>query len=543
MSPTTPDLKKAALELAAEGVAVFPVGKDKKPRNENGFHGATTSPPTIKKWDWKGGGIGAAIQEGCFVVDIDPRNSGDKTIKALLSVGHTFPPTKVVKTQSGGFHRYYRLPDDLVGRKLRGTLGPGVDVKASGKGYVLIPPSPGYSLEWDREAATAPQWLLDEILAPEIDNSQAASNGPKFFEQFEKGTPYGRSAMEKEIGRLLMQEEGGRNNALNRAAFALAQLAASGELDEDNARENLQLAGERMGLDAREIGITVESGWNAGMASPREAPPREPSSRAMSKSLKVEMGTHVDGDFLAQAENHFWLDWENADDTPPPFYLFPIIPKKAYVLVYGATEASKSMVLLGLACTGSHAGLKTTVHSLENPSHIDIDRVKRFAPNPENFRISNEMIDLNDPHQFRALVAREQAWETDWLIIDTYSHAFYSSSEDGNAKAIEFARLVRHIMHLVGCSVILVDHTGYADHGEPRDASAKRQQVDVAIKMSRPDSWKWEPGKDSAFVMENHKSARFGNPFQLAGRICDVKPGRGLKLEWNRGQTEPEWRI
>jgi sugar phosphate isomerase/epimerase len=69
-------------------------------------------------------------------------------------------------------------------------------------------------------------------------------------------------------------------------------------------------------------------------------------------------------------------------------------------------------------------------------------------------------------------------------VIDTYSHAFNSRSEDGNAKAIEFARRIRHLMHEVGCSVVLLDHTGYQQTDEPRDASAKRQ----AGRRRRPDA-------------------------------------------------------
>ena len=141
------DLKSAALELAKEGTHVFPLGRDKKPRTSHGFHDATDDPGTISNWNWNGGGaIGAAIPPGHFVVDIDPRNGGDATVKALLRAGCTFPPTKVVKTKGGGSHRYYKVPEFLAGRRLRGTLGPGVDIKAAGKGYVVVPPSPGYSL-------------------------------------------------------------------------------------------------------------------------------------------------------------------------------------------------------------------------------------------------------------------------------------------------------------------------------------------------------------------------------------------------------------
>lgn len=273
------------------------------------------------------------------------------------------------------------------------------------------------------------------------------------------------------------------------------------------------------------------------MRDPREAPPREESV-----DQDALPGPHLDGQYVEGAESHFWLDWENADDTPPPFYVHPIIPKNAYILVYGATEASKSMAILALAAQASHKGIRSSIYSLENPSHIDIDRVRRLKPEPMHFRITNQMLDLNDARQVHSLVEREMSWPgggyTDWLVIDTYSHAFNTRTEDGNAKAIEFARRIRYIMQKVGCSVIVVDHTGYADHGEPRDASAKRQQVDMAIKMERAAPW--APGQPSRFAAENKKSARFGNPFFLRGAIEDVHPGRGLRLRWDPGH-EPKW--
>jgi hypothetical protein len=462
---TETDLTGAALALAREGVPVFPVGLDKTPRVAGGFQAATTNPEQIEAWKWEA--IGAAVGEGQLIVDIDPRNGGDKAVEAFQGVGLDLPETRTVATKSGGLHLYYWLKDDLAGRKFRKALAPGIDVKAPGKGYVVVPPSPGYVVVNDSDVAQAPQWVLDEVLVPEHETEVRAPGKPKFFEQFELGTAYGRAAMERELGRLVTTAEGGRNDALNRATFSLSQLVAGGELAEDQVREALETAGERMGLEPREIQVTIASAWQAGEREPRQAPEQETSGDPFRPPEAVI-------ESLNQDEDRFWLAWDEPDPGPPPFYLWPLVPRNAYVLVYGATEASKSMVFLGLAAEGSRRGLKTTI----------------------------------------------------------YSHAYSSRSEDGNARAIEFARRIRWVMSQVGCSVILLDHTGYADHGEPRDASAKRQQVDVAIKMARPEGYKWEPGKDAPFVMENHKAARFGNPFRFAGSVQDVKPDRGLKLHW-----------
>lgn len=537
------DLLDAALELAGDGLAVFPVGPDKRPRVQGGFHSASTDPETIRSWNWNGDGmIAAAIPPGTVVIDVDPRNGGTETLKLLGSQGRKLPPTRVVRTGGGGFHYYLTVPE---GVSLRGKLGPGVDVKRAGKGYVIVPPSPGYRRVGGFALAEAPAWLLEELAVPEADETAHAASAPKFF-PWEKGTAYGLGAMERELGRLATAQEGGRNDALNAAAFSLAQLVAGGELDHDTARDALHEVAERIGLEPDEIEKTSASGWSAGEAEPRQAPAKDVTGEQAARGAAGPPGenlaplshgpspaaTHDD------TEARFWVDWE-IDEPPPPFYLHPLLPKNAYVLVYGATEASKSMVWNALGAEASHRGIRWSVYSFENPPSTDRERLRRLAPDSRNFRLTNEPCDLNDARQLGALVQRERDWGTDVLLIDTYSHAFNSRSEDGNARAIEFARRIRHVMHEVACSVVLIDHTGYSQEDEPRDASAKRQQVDVGILMKKAGEWR--PGQPARFTMKCTKSARFANPFFLTGEIRDVGAGerRGLELNWTG--DHPRW--
>lgn len=542
------DLKEAALGLAAQGVRVFPVGPDKAPRTPNGFHDATTKPDVIKAWTWDGM-IGAAVAPGTFVLDVDPRNGGDRTLALFREQGRDFPPTRAIKTKSGGFHYLFTVPEGVA---LRGKLGPGVDIKRAGKGYVVSPPSPGYTVLSDVPPVPAPEWLLDELAIPEAEPGTDEASDPKFF-PWEDGTAYGMAALEREMGRLITAREGGRNDALNKAAFALSQLAAGGEISRKAALAALTEAAPRIGLDYDEAKATIASGWKSGSREPRQAPPPHetidaesfirpskatpPSDERSTVALTVADMTAPD----PEAEGRFWVDWA-IEEEPLPFYVWPMLPKNAYVLVYGATEASKSMTWVGLLAEGSRRGIRSSVYSLENPPSTDRERLRRWAPEPANFRLTNEPIDFNDPRQLEGLIRRERDWGdgrgSDVVLFDTYSHAFNSRSEDGNAKAIEFARRVRWVMHEVGCSVVVVDHTGYAQEDEPRDASAKRQQVDVAVLMKKAGEWR--PGQPARFTMTNKKAARFANPFHLTGEIRDTKGDvRGLELGWMGDR--PRW--
>lgn len=255
----------AALKLARAGVAVFPVGDDKAPRTPRGFHDATTDISIIGSWTWDGM-IGAAIPEGQIVLDVDPRNGGDETLALFPSL----PRTRTTRTRSGGRHYWLRVPLDM---NLRGTLGPGLDVKRAGKGYVVIPPSPGYSFIRGGEIARAPGWLLEELVLV-VRESQESAN-PKFF-AFEQGTAYGLAARRNMLAELEEAPEGGRNDALNKAAFAMAQLEAGGELARDPALTALMDVALSIGLTTWEARNTIESGWTAGVEVPRQAPQQVP---------------------------------------------------------------------------------------------------------------------------------------------------------------------------------------------------------------------------------------------------------------------------
>lgn len=110
------------------------------------------------------------VPPGILVVDVDPRNGGDDTLKAKPPL----PKTLTVSTPSGGHHYYYRVPPDR--RWGKNPAGPGVDFLISyhrqGSGlvgrYVLVPgavigtnPARHYSLSSTDTVADAPEWILD----------------------------------------------------------------------------------------------------------------------------------------------------------------------------------------------------------------------------------------------------------------------------------------------------------------------------------------------------------------------------------------------
>ena len=157
-----------AVSYADAGWKVFPLGPKKAPRikspHPKGFrckgecgewgHGvndATTDISIVSEWwatDYPDSGIGAAVPDGVFVLDTDPRKPGYLEAAALLATHGALPDTLLTISGrlDGGIHRFYRAPvGKLAGRLLvpgfEEIAEPGFDLKSAG-GYVVMPPTP-----------------------------------------------------------------------------------------------------------------------------------------------------------------------------------------------------------------------------------------------------------------------------------------------------------------------------------------------------------------------------------------------------------------
>lgn len=87
---------------------------------------------------------------------------------------------------------------------------------------------------------------------------------------------YAQAALASEVARVRQAGIGDRNNALNKAAFALGQLI-SGALDRGLVEDELLAAAETIGLGRSEASKTIASGIDDGMREPREIPePKAP---------------------------------------------------------------------------------------------------------------------------------------------------------------------------------------------------------------------------------------------------------------------------
>ena len=94
---------------------------------------------------------------------------------------------------------------------------------------------------------------------------------------------YGETALIAECSAVAAAQPGERNARLNRAAFALGQLAAAGQIDATAAAAGLAAAAAAAGLGDAESRSAITSGLRAGSAQPRHPQPRAVHSDATAR--------------------------------------------------------------------------------------------------------------------------------------------------------------------------------------------------------------------------------------------------------------------
>lgn len=240
-----------------------------------GGHGAT--PQQLRGyWQrWPEAGVGLVTEtSGLAVIDVDPRSGGTETLAALEAEVGVLPGTVVQHTGGGGVHLVYAHPGHYL-KSAANLLGPGLDVKASGAIIVAAPTRhrSGRTYGWAGGVLAPLAPWPGEQLRPALDrlNPPAAPPRPLVVTELRAASAYGWRALEGEVQRVLDTREGGRNDALHKAACRLGQLAAEGVLEHADVEQALTLAGEATGLDTLAVRLTVASGLDWGTSHPRRA--------------------------------------------------------------------------------------------------------------------------------------------------------------------------------------------------------------------------------------------------------------------------------
>lgn len=230
----------AALALASYGRPVFPCGTHKRPVCRNGFHAATTEPTVIRNMFAPAAakliGVPCGEDTGFDVLDIDPKNRGDEWLAANRD---RLPLTRSHRTRSGGLHMLFQHADGV--RNSASRVAPGIDVRGTG-GYIVAPPSPGYSVEIAAPIATWPEWLLQPgmVLPPApVPSTKTVSSG-------DEPAPITDARYAAYVDKLLRTlgraKDGEKHYVLLRVGRALGGVAEAAGITDSDAVERLVAA-------------------------------------------------------------------------------------------------------------------------------------------------------------------------------------------------------------------------------------------------------------------------------------------------------------
>ncbi len=171
------------LNTSGDVKAPHPMTTEGREKDQGGHNAASIDPAVICDW-WKrspNSGIGVHCgRSGLVLVDVDPRNGGDKTIVRLRQEHPgVFVSSVEAATGGGGSHSFFVAEK---GARYPGNLGPvsGIDVKLNG--YVVLAPSPhpsGGAYRWvDGKTPDDGEVLMKRLPAPLMNEiRERARNG------------------------------------------------------------------------------------------------------------------------------------------------------------------------------------------------------------------------------------------------------------------------------------------------------------------------------------------------------------------------------
>lgn len=269
-------LINAAMALAAKGKPVFPTGINKRPLTVHGFKDAVLDPNAIRALFSRPGVAGIGVPtgpaSGLLVIDRDVRGTVDgiTACTALEAELGPLPPTLQQQTGSGGDQLFFAYPDGVDIPCSASKVGSGIDIRSAG-GYVVVPPSRNVAgayiwLNRLRPAQLPQKWIDHLARKPRPEQTWTCPNITATL-----STRYGQAALETECQAVATEPAGSRNHRLNEAAFGIGQLVSGGEIVEAEALNALERAALACGLSDHEAQRTIQSGFAAGQAEPRQA--------------------------------------------------------------------------------------------------------------------------------------------------------------------------------------------------------------------------------------------------------------------------------
>lgn len=513
---------------------VFPCGDDKRPVIANGFKAATRDHQSIIDAFNRPGaskiGVPTGAASGIVVVDVDIKN-GQQGMAWLDENQDALPQTRTHKTQSGGLHLVFLVPEGIEIRNSASKVAPGVDVRGEG-GYVIFPPSPGYTMADPIAPAEMPRWLISACLK-EPERTPATD---AYYQTVED--KYVWSAVDGEARAVATAGEGTRNDRLNIAAVKLGGFIGAGKLSRYTVETILTNSARESGLPEKEIGPTIKSGIEHGIKSPRDIPQPKTNghSAPQSQQQSQEPGTEED----TPRNPYFQLIWFN--EIQPILdvkdFVQGLLMEQSSAVVYGQSNSGKTFWTTDLSLHIS-AGMRWNGRRIEQSGVIycalegSVGFSNRVAAwkkerNLESqdlpFAAISSAINLLDPladTEKLILTVKAAALRIKVpvriIIVDTLARAIAGGNENAPDDMGALVKNMDKIREQTGAMVMFIHHSGKDQAKGARGHSSLQAAIDTEIEVAVDE----EDGTRTATVVKQREMKK-GDVFAFALKVIEL---------------------
>ena len=554
-------ITEAALFLA-QAYPVFPVDASKRPLTARGFKDATRDPTEIRALFARAHGIGVptGTWSGFVAIDIDVKE-GRAGLEWLAANEHRLPRTRRHRTQSGGFHLLFLAPPGRTIRNSASKIAPGIDVRGDG-GYILVPPSPNYSVADDTMPAPLPAWLLDLLDPPRP--APPAQPGITRHNPAQPGemSRYALAALDNECTAIMQAADGAKHDTLNRAAYSIGGLVAAGEIPEHEARSALEsaLSGIRHRCeDYPAAQRTLAAAFRAGIAAPRNPPAPRLSRRIIEEYAPIAPEPPP----IDEPPEHWHAEPEVETPEPPradpgktPLriirfseaqaaldaddFVEGLLVRNAMSVIYGESNSGKTFFALDLALhvaagipwRGREVDQGFVLYLALEGSHAILNRVAAFKKEHGlegvelPFAIVPVSLNLLDPNadadavvETCRAVAAEYGVDPALIVVDTLARAISGGNENDAEDMGSLIKTGDLLRQQAPAHVMWIHHSGKDQAKGARGHSSLRAATDTEIEVVAAG-----PNRQASVTKQRDMECEGAFPFTL--RVVELGANR-----------------
>jgi len=177
-----------------------------------------------------------------------------------------------------------------------------------------------------------------------------------------------------------------------------------------------------------------------------------------------------------------------------------VIPAKSLIVVFGPPKGGKTFSVCDLTMHAAHGldwhgcaiprRMKVVYLAGEGVSGLRV-RLKAWQEYHDNIAVPGDFhvlpMALSLPAHVASLVEAMRPLNPDIVVTDTLNAYFGGGDENSTQDMSAWCGSVRYLRDALGCSVIVIHHTGHGDSGRERGSIVLRATADVLIQVAKDE--------------------------------------------------------